>query len=551
MNNINILGQTEIDNVKESTSNGNNHEGEITAGEDIKCSKILPQTRSSADTVILEPCYETAEDILKELESNDKVLPASNNSQPPSKSLRDCITYSEPLTPMLQEVLDDFASEPEDSDREAPMQIVETAQDTENTVDLTEMPEADGTVPKLTTLATDIVKSATELSTEVTEEVLVHEVGGSKPEKSSPKKQTQNAKAEEELESVNKNDDSSKDIIENGKEEANENSKQDNLENVAEPVNGAINDEVPVSKGRHSDSMFDSISQNQNQNSHNTSGGTVDASLPNNPEALKNKQSQMTENKTKTSPVKLKSVEVASNSATKQTTSRKRSSSVDPTKPTEIEKKKKKLEGRLKGSLQVSKKEKSRAVTQSGIKIMDDKFETDKIKPIIRDVEEVIDLDTIQEIDTNKNVSETDKPSTSSNKEDIKPQQQPTIEQSPKQQEPEIKNPCLQNISLYDEHLNKTKYNMSESSDTEQNKKETSENTQEGTSKEDRSSKPNNVVQIPSESDADQTRSPPKKKHRPGVLTSKSERDKAVSNMFGQSGKLCASHMHLEFHLCL
>lgn len=71
---------------------------------------------------MLEEVYETAEDIQRVLESprneNDEDEPKNKSS---TKSLRDLITYTEPLTPMLQEVLDDFASESE----EDCMQIVE------------------------------------------------------------------------------------------------------------------------------------------------------------------------------------------------------------------------------------------------------------------------------------------------------------------------------------------------------------------------------------------------------------------------------------------
>ncbi|KAJ2948282.1 hypothetical protein O0L34_g7516 [Tuta absoluta] len=81
-------------------------------GED-KCSKIQNRTRSSTETLVLETCDENAEDIQKDFEH-------PNDNKQLQKSLRDFITYSEPLTPMLQEVLHDFSS-----DDDPPMQIVE------------------------------------------------------------------------------------------------------------------------------------------------------------------------------------------------------------------------------------------------------------------------------------------------------------------------------------------------------------------------------------------------------------------------------------------
>lgn len=120
----------EKETEKPSTSHNN---GEATSGEDIKCEKIQTHDRASIDTVIIANCYETDDDLRRVLES-DLSQGSDNNGKPdnstPTKSLRDLITYSEPLTPMLQEVLDDFASENE-SDGELKMQIVENEVDSD------------------------------------------------------------------------------------------------------------------------------------------------------------------------------------------------------------------------------------------------------------------------------------------------------------------------------------------------------------------------------------------------------------------------------------
>ncbi|XP_072942638.1 uncharacterized protein [Epargyreus clarus] len=85
------------------------------------------QNRSSTDTAMSEPCYKTAEDIRKDLESPNKPKGVENVDDSPAKSsmksIRDYITYSEPLTPMLQEVIDDFGTD--DEGDEPQMQIVE------------------------------------------------------------------------------------------------------------------------------------------------------------------------------------------------------------------------------------------------------------------------------------------------------------------------------------------------------------------------------------------------------------------------------------------
>lgn len=66
---------------------------------------------------MLENCYQNAEDI-----KNDQVSPNNDNEDVSMKSLRDCIIYTEPLTPMLQEVLHDFDT---DDDDEPKLQIVD------------------------------------------------------------------------------------------------------------------------------------------------------------------------------------------------------------------------------------------------------------------------------------------------------------------------------------------------------------------------------------------------------------------------------------------
>lgn len=72
--------------------------------------------------------------MLRALESPNNQT--DNNAQPikvnkPIKSLRDLITYSEPLTPILQEVLNDFATDGDSDSSELKMQIVETVYDSD------------------------------------------------------------------------------------------------------------------------------------------------------------------------------------------------------------------------------------------------------------------------------------------------------------------------------------------------------------------------------------------------------------------------------------
>lgn len=115
-----FLPDAKGDNKQPSTSDNNE---ENATGEDTTHSK-LAHNRASTETLILDNCYETAQDIQADLErSTDEEENEKKNdrkSKPQSKSsvksIRDFIEYTEPLTPMLQEVLHDFATDDE-SDR--------------------------------------------------------------------------------------------------------------------------------------------------------------------------------------------------------------------------------------------------------------------------------------------------------------------------------------------------------------------------------------------------------------------------------------------------
>ncbi|XP_041984745.1 myb-like protein X isoform X2 [Aricia agestis] len=72
--------------------------------------------RDSTETIVLTNCYETAEDIKRDLMTPDEEL---NDS---TKKLRDLIEF-EPMTPDVQRLIDDFVSEDEGSDGEPRMQI--------------------------------------------------------------------------------------------------------------------------------------------------------------------------------------------------------------------------------------------------------------------------------------------------------------------------------------------------------------------------------------------------------------------------------------------
>lgn len=416
---------------------------------------------------------------------------------------------------MLQEVLDDFASEPEDSDREGQMEIVENVPE-----HIQEIPEPEN----------EISITSKSVAAEVVEDVLAHELDdGSNPENGSPKAKSPNTTDKiEELPVANLVDEISSMVAENGteKDDADESSEAAKISAVTEkPVaqNSETSDAIVIHDS-HSDPQVQA-------GGLNNSNSTVDASLPNNPEALKNNKTNNIDTKANNKKAQ-ESVEVSKSSGKSsipKKIARKRSSVPEDNLNT-IDKKKKKLD--IKGPANADER-----VTESHLNAEAE----DKIKGS----EDVIKPDVIKKPWLEDQPMDLDKPSTSFEVHVV--DRIETEKQNKSKESPEIKNPCLQNISLFDEEFNKTRYNMSESSDTEQNKKETQANTLAS------ASTPSNDVVVlksnssSSKSDMEKTRVPPKKKQRPGVSTNKSERDKAIGNLFGfTSGKLCVgTYLHL------
>ncbi|PZC83153.1 hypothetical protein B5X24_HaOG208626 [Helicoverpa armigera] len=501
------------DNIQKAIEPANN-EGETTAGENIKSSKIPTRSRSSAETIIVENCYETAEEIQKELEAQDTDV-SDVKQPPPSKSLRDCITYSEPLTPMLQEVLDDFASEPEDSDREGQMQIVDNVPENDNTEENEQRSEPNNEESN-SEAVTEAATNAEELSEAVEEELAQEIDDGAESAKKSKETPTVAADSEE-LPTVVSDEEISSMQAENGTERvedaddemqgASEYHTAENTDKSVDKPQDTQNTEVAVPEKSHSEPQ----AQSGNLNNSNS---TVDASLPNNPEAFKNKNPKSAE-ATKNKETTENEVEVSNKTDTTKDppATRKRSCSQDNTKS--IENKKKRLDIKLKSKSKKAIPESH--VVENGENEQpkdNDEKQTNKTKKETAKKQRILN-------------SELEKPSTSyeNNVEVI------DLEKgSSRNEQAEIINPCLQNVSLFDEQFNKAKYNMSESSDTEQNKKETQMDTQETAV-----TKPNEVVTLKSNSDSDTVEILPthKKKPRAGVLAAKMEREKAISNMFG------------------
>ncbi|XP_059060828.1 uncharacterized protein LOC131853802 [Achroia grisella] len=107
---------------KAHPSTSNDNEGEKVSGEDEISSKIPLHNRASTETIVLD-----SDAIEKELESPkcDKRR-ESQEENSYNKKLRDCITYAEPPTPSILQVLHDFVTdESDDSSGEPVLKIDE------------------------------------------------------------------------------------------------------------------------------------------------------------------------------------------------------------------------------------------------------------------------------------------------------------------------------------------------------------------------------------------------------------------------------------------
>ncbi|XP_075980946.1 uncharacterized protein LOC142979727 isoform X2 [Anticarsia gemmatalis] len=479
------------------TNNDNGINEEMITGEIIKCSKIPTRSRSSADTVIVDTCYETAADIQKDLESPPTVEGGE------AKSLRDCITYSEPLTPGLQEVLDDFQSEPEpeleSSDRESQLVIVENVPDTEN-------PEViiqdDSNKEQDNSDETTNGSNNTEEPTKAAE--------NDKPDEN--KKQTAEA-------SVNTSQIIDSEIV------CLDDYPSDESEKIIEKPSNEVKKEVQTTKtnetsnadGTEADDSgnTDNIIVLHDTNSEPSQNSTImqntnntDTSLPNNPEAFKKRLSNE------------KQAEMSEKSPEKKTENkviRKRSSSEDTG---EIVRKKKKPKVYKKKSETTTETEKPENISKTKSK----KKEPQSNKP-----EEVEASDKKAEEKTAQVSSSLaavlEKPSTSlANDVDNVLMTSDTDVSGTLNESGEMRNPCLQNVSLFDEQLKKNKY---KSSDSDEQLKKTEVKDVPTTS--------NDVVILKShtESETEDIPVPPRKRPRPGTVSSKLERERVLANVFG------------------
>lgn len=470
-------------------SNGNNEMQENDAGEIVKSSKI-PLRSISAETVIIDTCYETAEDIKKDLES-----PKRNNENIENRSLRDCITYLDPLTPMLQEVLDDFQSEPENgpevSNKESSPQV------------------ANANIENIENISNEVSKIVKEnqnsKSNHISTDSPIMDSGPvTTVEEESDPKHPEAIKVSQSLIEQEK-----KVILETKDKKESETLGFDNSKNQVENVKS--NNIQEPNKNKIVEGSEKPVVAVSSSGSLNTSDNTPDASLPNNPEAL-NKKSAIDNQVEET---------VLTTDKSNSKISRKRLISESTTK----ENKKTKVEIR---KTKANSENESKLTVKTVIKT-----KAKSVEPIAKQNETQITKQKNQANNTNSSKLEDviEIPSITITDDNEKP---PVVEDIVKvlvtdntqsniaNKSSELKNPCLQNLSLYDEQVHTLKYNSSESSDIALNTKKNAED--------------NEIVMLrshtDSDTDTDERNKLPKQKN-PGRAPAKLERDRGLAKVFG------------------
>lgn len=268
---------TNNEKIKESKTSRNDEEEILNSSVDGKDSTLKKSNIASNENNVTSNYYETAEDIQKILES-PKPDDQENATMLPDDTLRDK-TYTQTLAPTLQDVLNDFVTESDDSDKEPKMEIVEDSNKSIDDGNESKFPQDDDSSNMA---ITDIAKNAKGLSAEFVEEVLLSEIQDSGIQalksKSINLKKTQKANIE------NKSNTKTQDTIvidsEKEKETINAESKNDTIEVEEHQDINSNKDKTNNIKAPEKEKVLDQHHKKQSQNS---SGDTL---IPNNQECL-------------------------------------------------------------------------------------------------------------------------------------------------------------------------------------------------------------------------------------------------------------------------
>lgn len=405
----------------------------------------------------------------------------------PIRKFKDYITYSEPLAPILQEVINDFASDTESSDREPVMEIDLNAPDTHNEDNVNQKQTSQRNKNVVEPLT---VETSEDVATNVIDEAVLSKDCEVQPKDKITTKISQNEDLNKIVPVTAVGNSLAK--LNEGNENADDNS----------PSNPTVNSNT---ESGNKDDTQENIKKITSQNCSNT----TDSLLPNNPEGFQmNKTTQIESNN------RLGNSE---DNSLKLRSSRKRATSEDnllfDTKKKKIIKKVGRKENLLTGKNNKSTIE----------NIMESHEEHNNTK------------------ETNLNFPTTSKSFIEAKKQDVKLKS--PVEEKLENNSPQVNNLCLKSVSLFEEQFNNNQYLDSESSGVDVSPKEVKSKT---TPVNKQNKVPNdNIVLLKSNSRSESLEVNPKSKvlevnrsatvHNP----TKSQRDDALANVFGFStGKL-------------
>lgn len=471
-----ILGE---DKEKEEADDDKDKNENADAGEELKQSES--DLRASTETLVLDNVEE--------------------KDQSRKKSLRELITYSEPLTPMAQAVIDDFASDDEGSNDEPKMQIVELSE-TEANNEVEVKDTNDKTIENDTTKEPEKQnKSTEELPDTVADK-------SSSPKKSKTEESQLNNK---DVDSCNGKNDNNVSIILSDTDEVPQNNKDD-----ISKENSAIRQPKT------------STEMTQNSNS------TTDTLLPDNQEGFKVNTQSISDN----------SKEVVNETQNKKR-GKKRANSQENQSSAILKKRSHKGKQSISDTDTLINSNRNISTKSSQITIKENIPEA-TVEPLVNENRKSVDV-------IDNTAPEKDQEDTTAK----------NSENNEKKSE-KIENPCLKSVSLYEEQFSNSKYTDSETSHKEENKNnekqekdekdQTSKEAKTKTSEEKtanqqiiphqttvdtaKTTASNEVLMLKSHSDSHSDSGKERTKKLPGRAM-KQHREKVLADVFGfSSGKL-------------
>lgn len=381
-----ILGE---DKEKEEADDDKDKNENADAGEELKQSES--DLRASTETLVLDNVEE--------------------KDQSRKKSLRELITYSEPLTPMAQAVIDDFASDGEGSNDEPRMQIVELSEtEANNEV------EVKDTNDKAVENATNKEPEKQNKSTEELPDAAANK--SSSPKKSKTEESQLNNKEPANVDSCNGKNDNNVSITLSDTDELPQNNKDE------------------ISK-ENSAMRQPKTSTEMTQNSNST----TDTLLPDNQEGFKVNTQSIFDN----------SKEVVNETQNKKR-GKKRANSQENQSSAILKKRSHKGKQSISDTDTLINSNRNISTKSSQITIKENIPEA-TVEPLVNENRKSVDV-----IDNNTALEKDQEDTTAKN-----------LENNEKKSE-KIENPCLKSVSLYEEQFSNSKYTDSETSHKEENK---------------------------------------------------------------------------------